>query len=106
MTGDPFLVLRVEYLQGARTRVAELHTLVKAAADEGEARVQLRRLAHNLRGSGAFFGFPGITTAAEALEALVESLQAGEPPTPGELTAAADALVQALYMARVPGVPT
>jgi chemotaxis protein histidine kinase CheA len=71
MVHDPFAALRQEYLANAEQRLADLERLGTLAATDADARVQLRRLAHNLRGSGGFYGFHQISAAATSLEELL-----------------------------------
>lgn len=89
MTEDPFRPLRRQYLQNARARMAELDGLERALNGDAAALAQIRRLAHQLRGSGGFYGYPRITEAAAALETLIAETPAGQPPPPDALRTAA-----------------
>lgn len=102
MADDPFAALRLEYLEGARSRLAALRNLSAAAAGDGAALAELRKLAHNLRGSGGFYGFADITAAAAQLEDLTLTALAGERAASGEITRAAAALAAAIGEARLP----
>lgn len=102
MAEDPFRSLRLEYLAGARGRLPELRALAEAAPADPAALGALRRLAHNLRGSGGFYGFAAITQAAAALEELIAGAE-GVPPAATDLQAAAAALAAAVETARLPG---
>lgn len=103
MTSDPFRPLRREYLEGARARLGELPALAAAAAEgDAAALADLRRLAHQLRGSGGFYGFHAITAAAAALEELVIAAQSGEPAAAGALAGAAASLAAAVQAACLP----
>lgn len=96
MPDDPFRVLRLEYLDGARGRLPELEHLL-ATGDLAP----LRKLAHNLRGSGGFYGFAAISEAAARLEELIVSA-GGAQPDAGALKVAGAALAAAIVEARLP----
>lgn len=103
VTNDPFRPLRIEYLEGARARMETLAALTRAAVEDAASLQQLRRLAHNLRGSGMFYGFPAITAAAERLEELVRARQEDAGAVAAEeLYAAAEALAAAVREAPQP----
>lgn len=102
MADDPFRPLRLEYLEGARARLPELHALADASATDVVALAALRRLAHNLRGSGGFYGFTAITEAAAALEELIIAAE-GAPPSAEALVQAATALADVVNGTRLPG---
>jgi chemotaxis protein histidine kinase CheA len=99
---DPFRALRQEYLEGARRRMDELRQLVEAALTDPSAVARIRMLAHNLRGSGGFYGFTAISEAAAELEELALSILEGRPAAVGALPAAARRLVQAVETATMP----
>lgn len=102
MADDPLRGLREEYLEGARSRVAELPALVVAAPSDPPAALgRIRLLAHNLRGSGGFYGFWAISGAAAALEERVVAALEGSPLGLEELGALADALVSAVREGQV-----
>ncbi len=75
--GDPsddpeFLELRREYLASLVADLAFLRESLRGGApgrDTPQGR-EFRRKAHNLRGTGGAYGFPGITEAAGAVEDL------------------------------------
>ncbi len=61
--------LRGEFLADASERIENIDdALLAAAADGAAAIVAIRREAHNLKGMGASFGFPGIGLIAHRLE--------------------------------------
>lgn len=61
--------LRLRYRERLRTQILALETLGAALRSRPEdTPPRIRRLAHQLRGSGASFGFPEITAAAQAVE--------------------------------------
>jgi chemotaxis protein histidine kinase CheA len=79
---DPeFVALREAYIAEARTSAARLLDALKldAPPPDGPARAELRRLAHNLRGTGGLYGFPDITERAGELEVLL--LGGGDAPS-------------------------
>lgn len=102
MSEDPFQTLRGEYLQHIRRRLAELDALEAALAGDADALAAVRRLAHQLRGSGGFYGFPAITAAAARLEELIRAAQDARSPSPAAVRAAAAALAEAVANARLP----
>jgi chemotaxis protein histidine kinase CheA len=71
MAHDPFAPLRQEYRESAAQRRADVERLVPLAVSNADARRELRQIAHNLRGSGGFYGFHDISAAAAALEELL-----------------------------------
>jgi CheY-like chemotaxis protein/HPt (histidine-containing phosphotransfer) domain-containing protein len=65
------------YRQALGTRITELEAAHTQLATDPAAEVQVRRVAHALRGSGGTYGFPEISEAAAAVEdALVTTLAA------------------------------
>jgi CheY-like chemotaxis protein len=56
------------YRQALGARIAELEAAHTQLASEPVAAVQVRRVAHALRGSGGTYGFPEISEAAAAVE--------------------------------------
>lgn len=102
MATDPFRPLRLEYLEGAYARVDDLRALCAALGTEKEAPEALRKIAHNLRGSGGFYGFLAISETAAVLEEMARSVLSGAPCSPAELTQAVEDLVAAILKARVP----
>lgn len=46
----------------------------------GEARSELRRLSHQLRGSGRTYGFHTVTRLAKAMESIVQKLEKNKLP--------------------------
>lgn len=59
--------LRTRFVQEATVELAEVERLASSGAEPA----RLRKLVHDLRGSGGSYGFPAITTAAAALEAAL-----------------------------------
>ncbi len=72
--------MREEYLQGARDQlagIAELAERLVAAADDADAREQIRRDAHKIRGSAGSFGFSQATVVAAELEEAAKGALTG-----------------------------
>ena len=64
--------LRGRFLTEAAAEQAELGQLLAAGLTEGSASARrFRKVVHDLRGSGGSYGYPGITAAAERLEAML-----------------------------------
>jgi CheY-like chemotaxis protein len=66
------------YRQALGERIAELEAAQTQLAGEPAAEVQVRRVAHALRGSGGTYGFPEISTAAAAVEDAPRATLAAE----------------------------
>ena len=64
MTSD----LREYYLRALPGRIEALESSLRAAPTDADARANVRRIAHSLKGSGASYGFPRITEAAALAE--------------------------------------
>ena len=61
--------LKQFYRSALQTRMEALETAATTMdADPAGALATIRRLAHSLRGSGATYGYPQITEAAQAVE--------------------------------------
>ena len=61
--------LQQMYRETLRRRIEVLESARKAlTSGDPQAREAVRRIAHNLRGSGSTYGYPEITVAAEKLE--------------------------------------
>ena len=60
--------LQAYYLAALPGRIEALRSALRAAPDEVDACVAIRRIAHSLKGSGASYGFPRISEAADAAE--------------------------------------
>lgn len=99
---DPFRALKLEYLEGARAKAEELLALVTTLPQNADTIVALRKVAHNLRGSGGFYGFHQITAAAAMLEELALSAMEGAVLAEGALARAAQALIGAIQSAELP----
>jgi HPt (histidine-containing phosphotransfer) domain-containing protein len=67
--------LRRDFLVEAEQERRELERLLGSAPAGDDAR-RARKLAHDLRGSGGSYGFPGVSAAAGALE---DALNVGAP---------------------------
>src|SRR6185503_19910084 len=86
--------LRAGYRNRLPTRIAALETALDGICrQDADAVEALRRIAHQLRGSGATYGFPEISQAARDVE------EAGHP----DLPAALRALLAALRLAAESG---
>ncbi|MBN8217544.1 MAG: Hpt domain-containing protein [Spirochaetes bacterium] len=79
-----------EYLQNRRLDVAKL----RAWGMEGRGE-EMRRLLHQMKGSGGMYGFPRITELARAMEARVA---AGEGPMIGPLLGELEAYVDGVVV--------
>jgi chemotaxis protein histidine kinase CheA len=100
MAGDPFAPLRQEYRESAEQRRADVERLAPMAVSNAEARRELRKIAHNLRGSGGFYGFHAISAAAAALEELLMALEQGGAHSASDLLQAGAQLCEAILHAR------
>ena len=80
--------LRAGYRESVRERLAAMTALLAAARarpDDIAPLRELRRLVHNLAGSGGTYGFTVLTAAAQDGEHHLEALlAAGRPPTDAE----------------------
>lgn len=54
--------------------------------------MELRRLVHNLAGSGASYGFPEVSVGARKAEHALDAALAAPPTTPAEFDVVGDAL--------------
>ncbi len=65
--------LRVQYLTEIRDDLLEMRTTTTSSPSgfDAEQQARMRKLSHDLRGSGGAYGFPAISTTAGALEDLV-----------------------------------
>ena len=71
------------YKEDARRSIAQMRTAAqnwKEVAALGPACLELRKLAHQLRGSGRTYGFRNVTRQGKALEHLMIKLQAKRFP--------------------------
>jgi len=71
------------YKDDARRSVGQMRDAVAKwpeMAANGEACQQLRRLAHQLRGSGRTYGFRGVSRIGKAMEQVIIKLQAKRLP--------------------------
>jgi HPt (histidine-containing phosphotransfer) domain-containing protein len=66
--------LRQKYLDRCRSRVETAKQWAERASADSRAVKSLHAMAHEMAGSGATYGFPGITMAADGIEALLEPL--------------------------------
>lgn len=87
--------LQADYAARLPDRATELATrfaALRAAWCPTEAN-ELRRLAHNLAGSGASYGFPAVSVGARRVERTLDAaLAEPSPPSSATLEVAADAL--------------
>lgn len=60
--------LKAYYLAALPGRIEALHSALKSGTEDEAARAAIRRIAHSLKGSGASYGFPRISEAADAAE--------------------------------------
>ena len=69
--------LSVQFLERTRGQVNQLELLVKRVEQrELAALLELRAISHKIHGSGAMFGFPGISEPAGEIEHATEELLA------------------------------
>jgi chemotaxis protein histidine kinase CheA len=71
------------YKEDARRSVEHMRAAVQAwdqVAEGGPASLELRKLAHQLRGSGRTYGFRNVTRIGKALEHVMIKLQAKRLP--------------------------
>ncbi|MGM0557384.1 MAG: Hpt domain-containing protein [Myxococcota bacterium] len=64
--------LRMKYLNRCRDRVEVANGWLEQARSDSHAVQRLHAMAHEMAGSGATYGFPGITSAAAGIESLLE----------------------------------
>jgi diguanylate cyclase (GGDEF)-like protein len=65
--------LRRSYLEGLTSKIEALDSLrAELEAGRGDAPERVRRLAHQLSGSGGSYGFPDISTAAQRVEVAAD----------------------------------
>lgn len=79
--------LRQEYAQALPMRMGEIERLWHQLAEDGWSRegfMTFIRMAHQLAGSGATYGFARVTERARALEQYAKSLNPAALPTPAE----------------------
>lgn len=85
--GEPALDLSEilgPYKEDARRMIGEMRMALEhwvEVEQGGPARQALRRLAHQLRGSGRTYGFRDVTRVAKAMEHLVQKLESGRLTT-------------------------
>lgn len=103
------LALRGKYAKQLGARLFDIETSwgrIERNLHDGAAWDEFHRLSHALAGSGATFGFPGVSKAAHALEVLSgEILDRGPPSTAEPLHRVADLLVQLRKSALDPESP-
>ena len=84
--------LRDEFFAQLESRLEEIESAWSAYIGESgpdaqaEAVTQMHRMAHHLAGSGAIFGYPGVSEVAQALDTLLAPLAGSDDP-PNEQTA-------------------
>lgn len=86
------------YLEDLTGDLTRMRALV-GAPTEDEGRPELKRLAHNIRGTGTGYGFPALSEAAGALE---EAVRADLPPSELEGLVAALSVSVSAALAGVP----
>lgn len=92
--------LRQTYLARCRRRVQEARGWLEEITSDAEAVARLHALAHELAGSGATYGFPGITVIAGQLERqltpLVEQASVVDESSVAEILELVDRLDEAI----------
>lgn len=108
--GDIVRPLRKTYIDGLKETVAQMRAELAVAPHAQDTRAVLdglRRRFHQIRGSAATFGFPGIGDVAAEAEGLVQRWQAkvaaNEPSDLAELSAAVERISDLLR--RTPDAP-
>jgi HPt (histidine-containing phosphotransfer) domain-containing protein len=72
--------LSVQFLERTRGQVGHLDLLVeRIGGGELPALLELRAVSHKIHGSGAMFGFPGISEPAGEIERATDQLLARDP---------------------------
>jgi HPt (histidine-containing phosphotransfer) domain-containing protein len=86
MNGGPDLpaqlrALQQGYAQRLPDRTAEIATRFAALCDRWnpDEAIELRRLVHNLAGSGASYGFPAVSSGAREVERALDAAITGTP---------------------------
>jgi len=100
---ERLLALKRRFAEGAAEDVREVRALLAggAAAPDGDPARRLRKLVHDLRGSGGAYGFPAITAAAAAIE---DELLAGRAPAEATVERLGAAVLDAARDVK-PGAP-
>ena len=76
------------YKEDARRSVGNMRAALEhwdELAQGGPACKEMRKLSHQLRGSGRTYGFHNVTRIGKALEHLTQKLEAGKIPTDARL---------------------
>lgn len=84
-----------EQLPGKLRELEEAWKRLDGGSWNSEAFQEFHRGVHTLAGSGALFGYPGVSTSARSLDNLLRSLGAGSPdPETARLVAAGLAAIK------------
>lgn len=87
------------YKEDARRMVGDMRSAVNRWTDVqagGPARNDLRRLSHQLRGSGRTYGFRNVTRISKAMEQIVMKLEKKTLPADDRVKSAISAMVERL----------
>jgi HPt (histidine-containing phosphotransfer) domain-containing protein len=86
--------LQQDYAVRLPAKAAEISTRFAALRDQWSAddAAELRRLVHNLAGSGASYGFPEVSAGARQVERALDAALADAPATAAQLEAVGDSL--------------
>jgi HPt (histidine-containing phosphotransfer) domain-containing protein len=86
--------LQQDYAARLPGKAAEISTRYAALRDRWNPvdATELRRLVHNLAGSGASYGFPEVSGGARQVERALDAALAASPATTTELDAVGEAL--------------
>ena len=98
--------LQQDYAARLPGKAAEIAARLAALRERWcpEDATELRRLVHNLAGSGASYGFPEVSTGARRVEHALDAALAASPAASAQLDAvdaAVDALVAAVDAVRL-----
>jgi chemotaxis protein histidine kinase CheA len=66
------------YKEDAKRMVGDMHKALRHWSDmaiDGPPRQELRRLSHQLRGSGRTYGFSNVTRISKALEQIIQKVE-------------------------------
>ena len=91
---DQLRALQQDYAARLPGKAAEITTRFAALRDHWSPvdAAELRRLVHNLAGSGASYGFPDVSAGARQLERALDAALAATSATATDLDAVGDAL--------------
>ena len=100
--GEFLAGLRADYMVSVRERLAVMRALLaeaRARPDAPAALHELRRLVHNLAGSGGTYGFTALSALAVEGEARLEALLAAASPPAATQFAQIETLLSGLAVA-------